>query len=157
MQASEQHSLFFVQGFIGAAFFAFVNQSFQFAFDGDEIVEQQFAQHGIHIALGVHASVGVHHQVAFKRADDEQEADHLRELIQQLPGDAAFGGPSLQSGNIRVRHLGVDRLLRVEHLRERVHARVWHIHYRGVDFEASRRGGRRRVAARHRVEDGCLS
>jgi len=72
-------------------------------------------RNGFGIALRIHAAAGVHDRIVFKGAHNEDETVHLRELIQQLTRDAAFGGTSFQSRNIRVGHFGIDRFLGVEH------------------------------------------
>ncbi len=106
---------------------------------------------------GIDAAHGVQDTVILEAARHQDEAVHLGQLVQQLTGDAAFGRTGLQPGDIRIGHLGIDRLLRLEHLREFGHARVRDIHHRGMDFEASGRGGGGRVAARQGVENGGLS
>ncbi len=90
-------------------------------------------------------------------AYDQDKAIHLSQLVQQLTGDATFGGTRLKPRDICVGHFGVDRLLRLEHFRESGDARVGHIHNRRMDFEAACRSGGGGMTTRQRIKNGGLS
>jgi len=157
VQLVEEHGLALVEGLVGAALLALLGQSFQLALDRDQVVEQEFPQHGFGIALCVHAAGGMRHVIVRKGADDEQESVHLCELVQELARNSAFGCAAFEPGDIGIGYFCVNGLLRLEHLRESVHPGVGDIHHRRVDFDAARARGGRGIASRQRIEDGRLS
>ncbi len=134
-QALKEHGLAFVVDFIGAALFAFLRQAFELAFHGDQIIQQQLAEHDICVPRRIDAAHRVQDAVILEAACHQDKAVHLGQLVQQLTGDAALRRAAFQPGDIRIGHFGVDRLFRLEHRRELVHARVGDIHHRRMDFE----------------------
>jgi hypothetical protein len=94
----------------------------------------------------------VRDKIAFEAAHHMQKTVHLRQLVEQLTGDAAPGSATFQPGNVRVGDFGIDGLLRVEHARQFVYAWVGDIHHRGVNFDAPGTGHGGSIATRQGIE-----
>ena len=145
-------------GFIPpATFAALFAQAFQLTLDRNHVVEQKFAIHDGNIPGRVDTAGRVRHAGVFKAAYHVHKAVHLGQLVEQLAGDASLGRAAFQPGDIGVGHLGVNLLLRLEHLGQAVDARIGHVHHRRVDFKTPAAHRDRLITTRESVEDGRFS
>ena len=118
-----------------SAFFSFLGKPFQFPFDRDQIVQDQFAVHGLDIPQRIDAAGRVGYLIVFKTADHMDESIHLSKLVEQCSGDAVLARAAVQTANVHIGDLGIDGFLGLEHLGELVHPGIGYIDHGGVHFQ----------------------
>ena len=154
----EQHPFAFDDGLVAAdAFFLLFDQMLQFTFDGDQVIEGQFAIHGLDVAQGIDRLIHMGHIFVLENTHHVDQAVHLGQLVEQCARDAAtLAGTAIQTSDVDVGHLGIDGLLGDEHLRQFIHTRVGNIHDRCVHFDLAAGRAGRLAATGERVEEGCF-
>ena len=134
----------------------FFLQPGQFLFNLDLVIENKFLVHAAQIADGIHAALRMGNIFIQKTTHHMDETIHLGKLVQQGAGNLGFG-TTLQTGNIRISHLGINGFARFKNGGKLIHPFIRHIHHGGMHFHPASRCSDGLFSAGEGIKNGGFS